>query len=260
MACNPQSLYVSGICLDKFGCDPHGTSDFCIKRHDTMPPFKVKINDCDGPMDLTGLILEVNMWARAKIKKAITYSETYIALSDNIGFDQCKQGDIIVVDQVRAPEQMLVMGFDEDNKFILVKRGYAGTIARNYKRGTGLRIMRVLNAPASTEMDKEDIPQVDGTTKKDVLVESRLVYEWQPNDTCLPGCYLLEFKLLKMTAVTPVAVMGLAPSVTPSFISYTEDQMGCELGAGVEWVRRFPVTGEGFVIKVNDSPTAENLM
>jgi len=28
-----------------------------------------------------------------------------------------------------------------------------------------------------------------------------LVYEWQPEDTCLPGCYWIEFKLLKMKDV-----------------------------------------------------------
>jgi len=55
-----------------------------------------------------------------------------------------------------------------------------------------------MNAPAETEMVFADEENVDGTTTENVLQESFLVYEWQPEDTCLPGCYWLEFKLLKM--------------------------------------------------------------
>jgi hypothetical protein len=47
--------------------------------------------------------------------------------------------------------------------------------------------------------------------------------------------------------------------ITPSFTSpsLTPTDFGCGLGAGVEWVRRFPVDGEGFLIHITDSPTAE---
>ena len=181
----------SANCLDAFGCN--GVADFWIKRHDTKPAFKVKVIECDGtPMDLTGLILEASMWVKAKLKKDLATTDTYFALADNIGFEQCKVGDIIVMDRVRAPEQMLITGFDESLKLIRVQRGYNGSLIGNYKKGTSLRIFRILNAIATTEMDKEDIPQIDGTTKKDVLVESRLVYEWFAQDTCLPGCFALS--------------------------------------------------------------------
>jgi hypothetical protein len=127
-----------------------------------------------------------------------------------------------------------------------------------FKKGTVLRIFRILNAIASTEMDKEDIPQVDGTIETDVVVESRLVYEWLSQDTCLPGCFFFEFKLLKM-ADNPLDSLMLTPSTTPSFISYTEDQMGCEMGSGVEWVRRFPLESDGYIINIVNTPTAENV-
>jgi hypothetical protein len=51
------------------------------------------------------------------------------------------------------------------------------------------------------EATYEDIQHVDGTTEKNVLTGSFLVYEWQPEDTCLPGCYWFEFKVLKMIDV-----------------------------------------------------------
>lgn len=247
----------SGACQDAFGCS--GTSDFFIKRHDTRPAFKVKVVECDGtPMDLTGLILEASMWLKAKLKKDLFKEDTYFALADNIGFDQCKIGDIIVMDRVRAPEQMLITAFDENLKLIQVQRGYNGTIISNFRKGTALRIFRVLNAVASTEMDKEDVPQIDGTVSEDVLVESRLVYEWLGNDTCLPGCFFFEFKLLKMSDGGNMNLSASFPS-TPSFVSYTAEEMGCDIGSGVEWVRRFPQDSEGYIIRVYDTPTSENV-
>lgn len=242
-------------CPDAFGCLPNMPFDFMIKRHDTKPPFKVIVEDCDGPMDLTGLVLEVSMWSKAKLKKDIGPSDTTIQFADNIGFQQLAVGDIIVMQRVRAPEQMLVVDFDEINYLIYVQRGYHGTPISSFKKGTVLRTFRILNAPGSTEMDMEDVQQVDGTVVKDQIVESRLVHEWAATDTCLPGCYYLEFKLLKMLAnPTPT------PSPTPSQTgSYTDFQMGCTAGVGVEWVRRFPVNSDGYVIKIVDSPTSENV-
>ena len=64
-------------CPDKFGCIPGVCPDFTIKRHDTKPPFKVSVEDCDGPLDLAdgtnavvdpNLILEVNIWAKGRLK------------------------------------------------------------------------------------------------------------------------------------------------------------------------------------------------
>ena len=262
-------------------------------------------------------------------------------------------GDIIIMDRPRLPEQMLVVGFDEDNKFILVERGYQGTTPGSWKKGTPLRIMKFINAQAQTEMIYEDILQIDGTTSSGVLTDSFFIYEWGQNDTCLPGCYYLEFKLVKMLgtpeqgpgdyqhlpssitdwsfptgteygplgpfvpegsgfspgvynvpgtpgapvfsppidagddqsnpyivfspsqiSISPLSQIVLpdvspfpsviytdiASAIVPSFTppSDTPSTFGCGVGMGVEWVRRFPVEGEGFLIRIMDSPTAEN--
>jgi hypothetical protein len=306
------------------------------------------------------------MWARARLKKAIISTDTYFQLADNIGFDQVMVGDIIIMDRTRSPEHMLVTGFDENQHFIQVQRGYNGTTPGEWKKGAKMRIFRILNAPAITESRYEDREEVDGTTTQDILTESYLVYEWKPEDTCLPGCYWLEFKLLKMkdrqfflpggtwvglihtnssgdfmtgSVVTDSSVKvsfvpgehyqipynihwegavhlwsdgnwytgtthddgsvyleinGIAQpqeisynssgvvsimcdtstSTIPSFTTISgistisqistdagKDQIsqyyGCALGVGVEWVRRFPLSGEGFLVRIYDSPTAE---
>lgn len=185
-------------CLDKLGCPPGTCPDFTIRRHDTKPPFKVSVEDCDGPLDIQGLVVEVNMWALAKLKTALTASDTQIAFADNIGFEQVMAGDIILLNRARAPEYLLVTGFDEDNSLINVQRGYRSTTPGKWKKGTLLRIFRIMNAPALTEIVYEDIQQVDGTVLRDQITDAMVSYEWSPEDTCMPGCYWLEFKLLKM--------------------------------------------------------------
>jgi len=202
-------------------------------------------------------VLEVSMWALAKLKIDIGPTDTALQFADNVGFEQVAPGDIIVMQRVRAPEQMLVVDFDEINKLVIVQRGYHGTPISSFKRGTPLRVFRVLNAPGTTEMDMEDIQQVDGTVATNQITESRLVHEWASTDTCLPGCYFLEFKLLQM-ASTPAP--PVPPSPTPSQTgSYTDFQMGCTAGAGVNWVRRYPNNAEGYLIHIVDSPTSENV-
>lgn len=340
-ACSPST------CLSKDGCPPDVCPDFLIRRHDTKPAFKVTIDDCNGPLNVQGLVVEASMWALAKLKCALEADETYFRLADDIGFEQVMMGDIIVMDRVRMPEHMLVTGFDEENKLIRVQRAYHGTTASDWIKGKQMRIFRILNAPAEAELVFEDIQSVDGTTETDVLTSANLVYEWQPEDTCLPGCYWFEFKLLKMidvvwflpggywtgevvehsdgffytgTTFTASSVKlsydqvedkyflpstpwegalhlhtdddyytgsvhndgsvllsktgipsdsdtaynedGLAfcdISITPSFTddSLTPDDFGCVLGEGVEWVRRFPMEGEGFLVKISFSPTTE---
>lgn len=188
-------------CLSKDGCPPDRCPDFTIRRHDTRPSLKVAVEDCDGSMDLRGLVVEVNMWALAKLKSAIDVDDTYFRLADDVGFEQVMLGDIIVMDRVRMPEYMLVTGFDETNKLVEVQRGYHGTTPCAWPKANSMRIFRVMNAPAQSEIEVEDVQQVDGTKEKDVIVGSYLIYEWQPEDTCLPGCYWLEFKVLKMTDV-----------------------------------------------------------
>jgi hypothetical protein len=245
-------------CIDQFGCISGLCPDFVIKRHDTRPAFKVKIEDCDGPLDLSNLILEANMWASAKLKTSIDESSTYFSLADNIGFNQIMVGDVIIMDQTRLPEKMLVTAFDEKNRLVQVQRAYQGTTAQNWKKGSSLRIMKFLNAPAQTEMLYEDVLELNGTTTEDVLIGSYFIYEWQPTDTCLPGCYFLEFKLIKMVENTSVTYSQSTP-VIPSFISnLTVDDFGCGHSTEIEWIRRFPVDSEGFYIKIIDSPSVEH--
>lgn len=332
-------------CLDKLGCPSDRCPDFIIRRHDTKPAFKVFVEDCNGPLDFRGLVIEANMWALAKLKADLDDSTDTFRLADDIGFDQIMVGDIIFMDRVRMPERMLVLGFDEYNKLVKVQRGYQGTNPGFWNKGTKMRIFRIISAPAEAEIILQDVQNIDGTTDKDVLTESYLVYEWRPEDTCLPGCYWFEFKVLKMidmvwylpggfwtgeinagtdgyfytgtsftdssvrlsfdqvedkyflphtpwagevhlhsdsnyytgvvhndgsvflnkTGVpssldTPynedgVGLFSLIPSFTDEAL--TPYYFGCVLGEGVEWVRRFPMDGEGFLINVQFSPTTE---
>lgn len=358
-ACQP-----SNTCVSKDGCPQNRCPDFTIRRHDTRPPIKISVSDCDGPLDLKGLVVEANMWIKARLKTAIQPETTYFALADGIGFEQIMVGDVIVMDHTRSPEYMIVYGFDEVNSFVLVERGYRGTTARSWKRGSHMRVFRMMNSPAQSEMVLEDIQNIDGTVTKDTLTDSFLVYEWNSEDTCLPGCFWLEFKLLKMldlvlylsggdwigpihqdakgvfytgTIATDSSVqlsydsvnnvyilpdtvwtgnfnlyshgyytgtsfddgsvllttnnakvgastdfsspipsnidfssiipsnisltppLAIPPSVAVSFSEQgaNPQSFGCYLGEGVEWVRRFPVSGEGFLIKIVDSPTRE---
>lgn len=334
-------------CQDTLGCPSDRCPDFIIRRHDTRPPIKVLVEECEGPMDVRGLVVEVNMWALGKLKKAIEADVDYFALADNIGFSQVMINDIIVMDRARNPEYMLVTGFDENNNLIRVQRGYRGTTPGKWKRGSNLRIFRILNGIGQTELVYEDIREVDGTVNKNVLTQANLLYEFQPEDTCLAGCYWMEFKILKMKDLvlflpggnwtgpvylhddgfyytgdaktessvklsydsvddlylistdhwtgdyqlysgnyytgielnngsvwldrtdkpfevgreqTDVSMLSVSvvPSFTPdSVVEFDPSVYGCWLGADVEWARRLPVNGEGFLIKISDSPTVE---
>lgn len=245
-------------CIDQFGCISGLCPDFVIKRHDTRPAFKVKIEDCDGPLDLTNLVLEANMWATAKLKNSITASSTYFALADNIGFNQIMVGDVLIMDRARLPEKMLVTAFDENNRLVQVQRAYQGTTAQAWKKGSPLRIMKFMNSPAQTEMIFENVLELNGTVTENVLVESYFIYEWNSADTCLPGCYFFEFKLIKMADTTSIAY-SLSTPVIPSFTdsNLNANDFGCGHSLEIEWIRRFPVDSEGFYIKIIDSPTSE---
>ncbi len=240
-------------CVDQYNCGDNICPDFVIRRNDTKPDFKVKVEDCDGPMDLTDLALEASMWTNAKLKTSVSDSDTYISLADNIGFNQIAIGDVIVVDRPRQTEHLLVTAFDETNYYVQVTRGYHGTIAQSWKKGQSLKIIKFINVSAATEMVLQDVINLDGTVTEDVLIESFLIYNWQPTDTCLPGCYKLEFKLMKMTA------SFASLTTTPSFIDPSLVDYHCGLPTNVEWIRRFPVDSEGYNIKIYDSPTNELL-
>jgi len=214
-------------CIDQYNCVEGLCPDFLIKRNDNKPDFRVKVEDCDGPMDLTNLVLEANMWASAKLKSALSLTDLNISLADNIGFNQIAIGDVIFVNKPRQAEYMLVTSFDEVNYSIRVQRAYHNTTAQNFKKGQEIKIIKFMNSSSVTEMIFQDVINIDGTTSNDTLTESFLVYNWQLSNTSLPGCYTFEFKLMKMNSTD------------------------------VEWVRRFPSNSEGYKIKIYDSPTSE---
>ena len=56
-------------------------------------------------------------------------------------------------------------------------------------------------------------------------------------------------------SVSYLSSSAVISNFTPS--TNTPADFGCGLGDGMEWVRRFPVDQEGFLINVVDSPTAE---
>lgn len=233
----------SSNCYDSCS-DLDNCYDFIIKRHDSLPEFKLEVTDCDEPIDLTDLISEASMWSCSKLKSNITDNQTVIQFADNIGFDQILKNTIIQAGVGRNFERMNVIGFDEEKKEIYVERGYKNTTSFAWKKGTNLRLLRFLSNSAITEMNFEDVTNSDGSITKNKLTHSFLVYKWNPEDTCLAGSFFFEFKLIKMfnlgTSMPPI------PSYSP-----------CNWGYGVEWSRRFPIDKDGFIIKVYNSPTGE---
>ena len=149
------------------------------------------------------------MWAKARIKKALTPSDTILLFADNVGFFQVKVGDIILFDHPRSFERMQVIAINEDTSEISVSRGSGGSTPRSWKRGHDLRIFRIISGPAICEMTYMDIPQVDGTVIKNEPTKSMLVYDWQAGDTSFSGCFWLEFKLIKMTEKTLFTMGGI---------------------------------------------------
>lgn len=216
-------------CPNIDGCPEGIKPDFCIKRNDTSPSFKVAVEDCDGIVDLNGnYSLEVNIWIKSKLKKSITESSAELEFADNIGFEQIKENNIIQMNRARNPEKMLITGFDENEKTITVQRAYGGTEAQSWTKGSELRVFRAVDSEGEIESVYEDISKLDGTNENE-LTQTFLVYKFTEETSCLSGCYWLEFKLLQ----------------------FDEDL------TTIISTRRFPSDGEGFLIKIIDSPTGD---
>lgn len=215
-------------CPDPNGCPPGVCPDLIIRRHDTRPAFEYDM----GREDLTDVVVEASMWAKARLKAAVAADDTTFGLADGVGFYQAKVGDMVVMDSPRATEQMLVVGFDEDQMLLVVERGYNNTAPAAFKKGTGLKVFRVLNAVGATETTTDDVLQIDGTTDTGVVTASKILYEWDEADTALAGCFWLELKAIKMDPDTGLPV----------------------------WVRRFPADAEAFLVKIIDSPTADEVV
>jgi hypothetical protein len=222
VGCNSNS---NGGCANQNGCPR--VPDFCIKRNDTKPSLRISVSDCDGASDLTGegLVLEASMWFEAKLKRAITNSETIISFADNMGFDQISIDDIIIVNKPRSPEQMVVIDINESDKTISVRRSHASTSASSLAKGTALRIFKFIDEPAEIESVFEDIIQTDGGSQNE-LVETFMVFNWKDGHTNLAGCYWLEFKLIMLSDSNDIL-----------------------------WTKRTPLSDYGFLISVIDSST-----
>lgn len=221
-SCRPSS------CPDTLGCPPNVCPDLTIRQHDTRPAFE---QDMDLE-DLTDVVVEASMWAAGKLKAAVAADDTSFRLADDIGFQQAAVGDMVLVGGPRAYEQMIVLGFDEEDYLLEVERGVNGTTQLAFRKGTPVKIFRVLNAVGTTEVVTEDQLQIDGTTQTGVITSSKVLYEWDEADTALPGCYWLELKLLKMDPESNL----------------------------VEWTKRLPADKVAFLIKVVESPTADDVV
>lgn len=209
------------------GSNCESTPDFCIKRGDTRPAFKVSVEDCDGVVDLTdeNLVLEANMWFKAKLKSALVSSATVLSFADNVGFDQANVGDVILMDRPRSPERMLVTGIDESARTLTVERGYASTDAQDWAKGSSLRVFRFVDHPAQIESVFEQAESLDGTVSEE-LADTFLVLEWSPEHTSLTGCYWLEFRLTMMD------------------------------GSSIAWTKKMPLSSEGYLVRVVNSPNS----
>lgn len=239
---------------DLFGCREDICPDYIVRRNDSRPPVRLSLSTCDGPLDLTeeGLLVEANMWALARLKRDVTSEGTIIEFADRVGFYQVRPSDVIVVDHVRGPEHLLVDCIDEENYQVHVIRGHHATTAKSIKKGTYLRIFKFMDSSASIDLTKGPVIQEDGTVKKDQLLDTSLIYDWKSGDTCMPGCYYFEFKVMKLKeAADPEDSVNY-----PSTCSYAVP-FNCGFGEQIEWIRRFPSSGEGLLVRVEDSPTLE---
>jgi hypothetical protein len=204
------------------GCE--STPDFCIKRGDTRPSFKVSVEDCDGVVNLSdeNLVLEASMWFKTKLKSDITSSSSTISFADNVGFNQILVGDIMVVDRPRNPEKMLVLSVDESSKTVVVERAYDSTVAESWFKGNALRVFRFIDQPAEIHSVFEERESVDGSVSEE-LSDTFMVFNWDLSHTSMPGCYWLEFKLTMM-----------------------DDE-------SISWIKRTPISKEGFLINIVES-------
>lgn len=211
--------------------DCTNSPDLCIKRHDTRPHLKIAMSDCDGPIDLSeeGVVVEASMWFDAKLKAEVQAATSQIRFADDIGFESVSVGDVVSTPKSREPEMMLVTAVDEESKTLTVSRGHGGTLARTWSKGTEFAVFRFRDEPAKIESVFEESEAIDGSVSEN-LTETLLVFEWEQAHTSFPGCYWLEFKILKISS------------------SSSSDS--------VDWIKRIPLSYPGFTIKIVDSPTS----
>jgi hypothetical protein len=148
-----------------------------------------------SPLDLTGKEITASMWANAKLKKDISDSDTEILFADNIGLNSVIPEDVLLLKSSSDHELVQVSSIENNN--ITVTRGYFDTTSINWKKGTNIKIIKIMNSSATYDLVKEDVMKLNGTVEKNVLVESYLVYNWFVDDTRVPGEYYFEFKVIE---------------------------------------------------------------
>jgi hypothetical protein len=185
--------------------------DFIIKRNSTQPSLRLKVYDCDwSPIDLSKFEITASMWANAKLKKDISNSDFEILLADNVGLSAVVPGDVILLKSTGAHELVQVASI-VDNA-IMVTRGYFETTPASWKKGTSIKIIKIMNSSATYDLVREDVIKLDGTKELNVLVESYLVYNWFVDDTRVPGEYYLEFKVIEKNAQDEIISSRKYPS------------------------------------------------
>ena len=185
--------------------------DFIIKRNSTQPSLRLKVYDCDwSPIDLSKYEITASMWANAKLKKDISDSDFEILLADNVGLSAVIPGDVILLKNSAAHELVQVSSIV--NNSIMITRGYFETTPSSWKKGTSIKIIKIMNSSATYDLVREDVLKLDGKKELNVLVESYLVYNWFVDDTRVPGEYYLEFKVIERNAEYEIIYSSKYPS------------------------------------------------
>jgi len=185
--------------------------DFIIKRNSTQPSLRLKVYDCDwSPIDLSKFEITASMWANAKLKKDINDSDFEILLANNVGLSAVVPGDVILLKNTGTHELVQVASIV--NNAVMVTRGYFETTSTSWKKGTSIKIIKIMNSGATHDLVKEDVMKLDGTKELNVLVESYLVYNWFVDDTRVPGEYYLEFKVIERNAQDEIISSRKYPS------------------------------------------------
>lgn len=177
-------------------CNKNQNYDLIIKRNSTQPSVRYKIYDCDrSPIDLNGKEITASMWSNARLKKDIDETDFEIVFLDNKGLLTVVPDDILLFKSSSNHELMQVSSIV--NNTIMVTRGYFDTTPNIWKKGSSVKIIKIMNSSATYDLVKEDVMKLNGTVEKNVLVESYLVYNWFIDDTRVPGEYYFEFKVIE---------------------------------------------------------------
>ena len=130
--------------------------DFIIKRNSTQPSLRLKVYDCDwSPIDLSKYEITASMWANAKLKKDISDSDFEILLADNVGLSAVIPGDVILLKNSAAHELVQVSSIV--NNSIMITRGYFETTPSSWKKGTSIKIIKIMNSSATYDLVREDV-------------------------------------------------------------------------------------------------------